>query len=61
MKQYRTPKSIQKAQKRATRSERHGTKADLRSLKGNFSDEELKRYDDSYMNQRKIVRTPSYA
>ena len=56
MKIARTPKTVQKAQKHATRNERHAFKADLRSLKGNFSDEELKRYDDSFMNQRKIVR-----
>ena len=62
MNPFRTSKTLQNAQKQATRSERHAFKADLRALKGNASYDDLERYADSHKNARKIVRNePAYA
>lgn len=56
MKTTRTPKAVQKAQKHATRIDRHAMKADLRSLVENATYEQLQLYSDIVRNQRTIVR-----
>lgn len=53
MKISRTPKSVQNAQKQATRDERHTMKGKLRVLPRYASDDDL---DEFYVNLRKQVK-----